>query len=220
MAKTGDPGAISALGSLSRSGSVEHRAAAVKGLVQMDRKETLPLLIDALGDDSREVWGPVSRYLVSKAKEDPDLRLVREIQERLRKTGGSRTGLLQTLAILDDPDARREVEGWLQSGTAADKHDVLQALISRSRPDDLSLVLPLFEETDRGILQSASIHLGKMKCRPAIVRLIPLLEKEDAGIVANAHWALRQITGLNYGPEAPAWRSWLGTAGNMANTKD
>jgi hypothetical protein len=220
LARTGDQAAVPALGSVCRSPSSVHRAAAVKGLVQMDREEGTPLLLDILGDDSSEVWKPASLYLISKARDGGAPRLAEQLLGRMRQAAGKRTGFLQTLAVLDDPEARREVTEVLRRGGIPEKHDGLQALAARSSPDDVPLVLPLLEESDRGILQSASIFLGKMKCRPAAAHLIPLLEREDSGVVSNAHWALKQITGLNYGPEASLWRSWLGTGGNATSARE
>lgn len=220
LARTKDPAAGPILESVMRSTSGAHRAAAVKGLVEWDREEGIRPLLDALGDDAPDVWKPASQYLVSKARERGVPRLAEEVLGRMRRAGVKKAGFLQTLAVLDDPEARREVEEVLRRGEIPEKHDVLQALAARASPDDAPLVLPLLEESDRGILQSASVFLGRLKHRPAAALLVPLLESGDPGIVSNAHWALRQISGLNYGPDASLWRSWLEKPGNAADVTE
>lgn len=52
---------------------------------------------------------------------------------------------------------------------------------------------------------TALVGLGDLESIPA---LIDLLGGEDRGLVQNAHWGLKELTGLSYSPEAQAWARW------------
>jgi len=56
--------------------------------------------------------------------------------------------------------------------------------------------------------RAASAALAAMQDCDSVGALIDLLEHESAGVRGNAHWALREISGLAFGPQRHMWAMW------------
>jgi HEAT repeat protein len=68
-------------------------------------------------------------------------------------------------------------------------------------------IRPLLDRSRDGLCRAAALALGALEDHASIPELIALLEA-DGGLRANAHWALRRITGLSLPASPQAWRSW------------
>ncbi len=67
-----------------------------------------------------------------------------------------------------------------------------------------------FQVVDPALRRQATITAGQLLDAQSVPQLIDALEKDsDPRVQRSAHWALREITGLGWGPEAERWRSWF-----------
>lgn len=64
------------------------------------------------------------------------------------------------------------------------------------------------DESRPGLCRAAITALTSLGDADAIAAMIPLLESENQGLRENAHWALRQLTGLTLAPSAEVWGRW------------
>lgn len=67
---------------------------------------------------------------------------------------------------------------------------------------------PYLDESKPGPCRAAITALTALHDEEALSGLIPLLASESGGMRENAHWALKQLTGLNLGPSADVWGRW------------
>lgn len=70
-------------------------------------------------------------------------------------------------------------------------------------------IRPLLDPLRPELGRAAALALGALGDIEAVPELAALLE-EGPGLRANAHWALRRITGLAIPPEREAWDGWFG----------
>jgi hypothetical protein len=64
------------------------------------------------------------------------------------------------------------------------------------------------DESQPGHCRAAITALTALEDEQAIGPLITLLDSESTGLRDNAHWALRQLTGLALAPESGVWSRW------------
>jgi HEAT repeat protein len=64
------------------------------------------------------------------------------------------------------------------------------------------------EGDDRAERKAAAVALGRLGAAAGVEGLLPLLESDDPGLRADAHWALKEITGRPFGPEPATWRAY------------
>lgn len=67
---------------------------------------------------------------------------------------------------------------------------------------------PYLDESKPGPCRAAITALTAMGDEEALSGLIPLLSSESSGLRENAHWALKQLTGLTLGPSPEVWGRW------------
>jgi HEAT repeat protein len=64
------------------------------------------------------------------------------------------------------------------------------------------------DESRPGHCRAAITALTALSDENALAPLITLLASENSGLRENAHWALRQLTGLSMAPSADVWGRW------------
>lgn len=64
------------------------------------------------------------------------------------------------------------------------------------------------DENEPGTCRAAITALTALGDEECIAALIPLLESESAGLRENAHWGLKQLTGLSLAPTPEMWSRW------------
>jgi len=64
------------------------------------------------------------------------------------------------------------------------------------------------DESRPGHCRAAITALTALSDHNAVAPLIALLASENSGLRENAHWALRQLTGLSMAPSADVWGRW------------
>jgi hypothetical protein len=67
---------------------------------------------------------------------------------------------------------------------------------------------PYLDETRPGPCRAAVVALTALGDDDSIAAFIALLGSESAGLRQNAHWALKQLTGLGLAPEPGIWARW------------
>lgn len=138
-------------------------------------------------------------------------------------------GLEQRYAFLDD----RLVPSVLQALGETQDHRALALLHTAVKRADEHLLLALAQvrraapspsaEADAALAatirpfldrerpthcRAAALALGQLEDALSVERLIVLLSDEDAGLAANALWALRRITQLGFPAAAHVWEAW------------
>jgi len=69
-------------------------------------------------------------------------------------------------------------------------------------------VRPYLAPERPGHCRAAILALATLSDLESISGLIALLPSEDRGLKENAHWALKELTGLSFSPEAETWSRW------------
>jgi HEAT repeat protein len=203
----GDIRAIPALRAVLGTESARDREAAVTALLKIGKPECLNPLIEALNDPADTVWRPISELLVRKFNRGELPNLPSILESSLEKAE-SRQGYVITLGNMVGSQAHDTLLNLLRNGGDTERREALQGLSARPSAEDAELVLPLLGRGERSLRQEACLYLGKTKHQPAVPDLIRLLEREEGGIAANAHWALREITGEKMDANPEAWRQW------------
>jgi len=67
---------------------------------------------------------------------------------------------------------------------------------------------PYLDETRPGPCRAAVIALTALGDDDSIAGMIELFDSESSGLRQNAHWALKQLTGLNLSPAKEIWSRW------------
>ncbi|HOX07024.1 MAG TPA: HEAT repeat domain-containing protein [Planctomycetota bacterium] len=96
-----------------------------------------------------------------------------------------------------------------------DKDDSVQRAamsgVTRSSNPDPA-VLPslraLLSSNDDNVQKEAILSVGRMKDMASVPPLIEMLRGDNEGRRVNAHWALREISGKDFGMNADAWQDW------------
>ena len=98
----------------------------------------------------------------------------------------------------------------------ADKDDSVQRAamsgVTRAKTPDptaLHLIRPLLTSEDDNVQKEAILSVGRMKDFESVPLLIELLRVDNAGLRTNVLWALREITGKDFGADVDAWLAWL-----------
>ena len=187
----------------------EDRSAAAAGLGELRELTTLPALIEALDDSVDEVRkasgdavlalaqgegrGPV---LSALDRDFTKLELHDQAALVLGKLGGDRArSLLRGLVI------RWTDEAGVLAG--------LSGLWLCAESTDADLVHPLLGSSySLAVRRKACLVIGKIGYRDAVPELIELLGSDERGLVADAHWALKKITGQRLRASIDLWRIW------------
>lgn len=183
------------------------REVAVQALLDLGKPECIPALVDALQDPADTVWKPASDFLARQYNEDKLPDLLPALESALPKAE-SRQGILLTLGSMDGNRPRQILLDLLRDGGDSERLEALQGLSLRPRPEEAEMVHPMLGRASRALRQEACLFLGKARYERAIPDLIRILETEDIGLGANAHWALRQITGERLDANGESWRNW------------
>ncbi len=70
-------------------------------------------------------------------------------------------------------------------------------------------VRALLDHPDADGFREAVICVGRLDDEGAAARLVELLDADDAGVRADAHWSLRRITGARFSMQRAHWSRWL-----------
>ena len=211
VARLGSPQCLPALGHLTASPLAANRAAAIEALGILGREEALPSLAGALDDEDPDVSEKAESALL--AQRLPTAHVARALSLRI-EAGKDKDRAARVLGRLGGGEAHVILLGHLDSSDERQSLAALQGLRILSLQEDGPEVLLLMRTTPSAeIRKEACLYFGGVKYGPAVRDLIELLREETPGLAANAHWALKQITGLGLKQDAELWGFWWDRSG-------
>jgi HEAT repeat protein len=205
LGRLGDDRAVGSLAKLFARTDVDVRLAAVEALDRLDFRECLPVLVAALDDED----GRVAKRAESALQIWPDKPGVLDAVKQRLPAAAEKSRLAQVLATTGTDECHALLLDMLASDDGFCVVAALQGLQSAPKEGDAKRVVELLSSTrTSAVKREACSLLGKLRYRPAAADLIELLTQEDPGLVASAHWALKQITGQQLKPDVALWREW------------
>jgi hypothetical protein len=218
LGRLGDAKGLTSLGRLLQSKDPENRLSAAIGLGLIEKADVEPYLMAALDDEVAEVWQAASQSLVDRMRKDRDERLTTAVLSRLTKAKVKAPYAI-TLGRAGGREAHREILELLRLDDENDQKAALQGLTQLNDPEDGEAVNAFFRRATPPLQKEACLLLGKLKYRPAVGDLIERLRQDANGLRANAHWALREITGQSLPPNPELWEAWWETTGKLETKK-
>ncbi len=206
-----DENTLSYLQSLVKSKSRKVRLAAVGALGSLGGLETVEILLEKLSDT--ELSGACRGALVTIFKRQANnYNFFSELRPKLG--AGDLTKRIEIVSCLGKSDS--EYASPLL-GECLDDREVpvkLTALIGlgKLRPTDPTILRKIREflkEKDFQLRREAALTLGRLGDIESAPKLVELLKDENRGVSANAHWALKNISGLRYPLNYERWKFWL-----------
>lgn len=199
------------LGGLLTAKKVQHRLAAVEALRSLRQREALEFLAVAVDDAEAAVQVEAEAALLSR--DFGAQWVVPALAARLPEAR-SKGRLAQILGKLGSPEAHDVLVALLQEWGDDSKLAALQGLAVFGRSEDGPLVMDVLSDAVTvAVEKQAALFLGRVKCLAAVPDLIGLLTSDDPGLVANAHWALKRISGLRLNPDPALWNAWWERSG-------
>ena len=212
IGRLGRTDALPTLGRLSQSEHDGERLAAANALGDMDLLDGLPFLVRALDDPAVDVADRAEGLLLASRQQPKAIVMVlnentRAVRDKVR--------IGRTLGQIDCKESRQALLRMLESFDEATILGGLQGVWHSGREEDGDVILrAMREHPTPGIQKQACLALGKLHVGSAIPDLIQVLRHPDRGVVANAHWALREITGLVLKAEPDLWQQWWDRGGS------
>jgi HEAT repeat protein len=124
------------------------------------------------------------------------------------------TTLIDAVAAVPRPEGMTALAVLLGFEQALDA-DLLRAIgeLARQLPHSLdatvrSDVRDYLLETDDRLLKEASLAAGKLRDHEAVPLLVDLLDSESRAVRENSLWAVRTISGLQFGEDPKRWELW------------
>jgi HEAT repeat protein len=170
--------------------------------------ESLAIVLSALDDDARDVATAASTAIPALIAANSELARDRTLYAALRAAKDH--GLAgRTLGRIGTADAH---EALLKMFATRDPELVsaaLDGLWDAGNDEDLRLVRPLLRAwTLPALRKKACLLVGHLHDGDAVSDLIDALREDEPGLVANAGWALCEITGRHLDPDPDLWTDW------------
>lgn len=204
LGRLGSRKSIASLEGLAGSSLASERLAAVDGLGAMRFRECIPVLVAALSDVDEAVVERASSVLLTQRY--PQREVVSTLRYGLRKaTDKARHATL--LARLGGSAAHDALVALLGESDEAAQLAALEGLWILSRSEDGAIVTRVLESARSvAVLKQACLFVGRVRHAAATRVLIDLLS--EPRVAANAHWALKKITGLKLRASPDLWGQW------------
>jgi len=175
-------------------------------------------LMEALEDDRDEVVEAAADTFAALHAAHGEWRGVKSLLAGLERTKQKRP-FAHLLGRLGGDDAR---EGLIVQLRFADEDTAVILLeglwdLIRDAEDARYVSVLLHRSTDDAVQRKCCLLLGRLRYRPATRRMLALLESPTPGVVADAHWALTQLTGLRLRARPDLWRQWWERGGEVAS---
>jgi HEAT repeat protein len=134
-----------------------------------------------------------------------------QILEKLAKGNlpYEREKAVEALGKLADPSAVATISAACFDGLFSVRMSACKALASfddKTARGTLGKVL--LEDTNVGVRTEAAKALGATKSRASVPHLVPGLKDQSFAVQTAVAEALRDATGMDLGPDYPAWESW------------
>ncbi len=122
--------------------------------------------------------------------------------------------LLAVVGRSDSPEKLESLLAFLGHDAKLDAAALSQIARDRERPsttlapESMARLRALLGAPHGPTREQAALVAGRLEDEEATSALLALLEDESHGARANARWALKRISGLDYRAEDPRWRRW------------
>jgi HEAT repeat protein len=186
----------------------EDRRQAVLALIKIGTPDTENAIMGALEDPSSNVWKEAKDYIVERYKKGGMDDLPNQLAKSMSRSE-NKVAYAVTLGSLGDPTARKELLYLLGSADDLSKRAALQGLSLRPAAEDGAEVARYLTTRDDMLKREACLFVGKVKYAGAVPDLIQILGEDDQGAAANAHWALKEITGEKLAADRVLWQNWF-----------
>jgi HEAT repeat protein len=195
------------IGALLSVEDVPTRRAAVESLAALGGRDALSYVVRAVDDPALEVWRAAVEGLVAQ---DPSehRELVALIEGGLRQAV-EQGPLAQVLGRIGGEQAHAVLIDLLDAWEDRSKLAALQGLwILADSADGPRVLEELRSSLSNSVRKQCCLFLGHVGHAEAARDLIDCLYDEDPGVVADAVWALRKISGQGLRPDAALWEQW------------
>ncbi len=187
------------------------RVAAVGALRLLFCSKCIPFLVAAVDDSDDSVAIVAEAALLGE--KSSFAQVAREVDKHW-KAAKDKSRLARLLGQVATADAHERLLGFLDLPGDDSRVAALQGLYLLARPEDGERVAVLLKGSSSVVVRKqACLFLGRVQHRPAVRELIELLRETEAGLAANAHWALQRITGLKLKLDAGLWDEWWERSG-------
>jgi HEAT repeat protein len=188
------------------------RASAVTALGNKKGDRVIQVLISALQDKYLKVKLVAVRALgkqqVSRAIQ-PLIDLVKKsLSMRKQSVKKIRESVFQVLDTMDDEFIASPLVELLNVDNQTILKAAKQRLAKITDPAAAKILMEYLQDNDAETRRFVIWLLGKLKYKPAIKPLIECLDTSDKLQKKNAWWALKWITGRDYGVKYKKWKKW------------
>ncbi|MFT5198411.1 MAG: HEAT repeat protein [Planctomycetota bacterium] len=208
---------VQVIGGLLDSKEDKHRVSCVNALGRQGTPEAVPFVLVALDDQAKVVRASAAVVLEDLVRKKPKLRMVRRLR-KVQRTLKHPDQFALLLGRLGTKDTREMLCGLLSFGhTEGERLAGLSGLWIGGKPGDGADVRQLLNsQPSIPVRRKACLVLGNLGDKQAIRDLIDNLHSDNAGLVSDAHWALRRLTKLRLPPNTDLWEAWWDRVGSKA----
>lgn len=213
----GGSSTLEALASLALSPSRDVRVRGLRALGELGRPESLPVVLAGMDDDVRRVREAAADAALALQQAGAAPTLLVELERRLREMRHVDHAALMLGALGTEESRRlvlRLVARW------SDDRVVVAGLSGLSlcaKEEDGPLIQGMLSPSHSlAVRKQACLLLGRLGWSPAARDLLDCMHAQDAGLAANAHWALQAISGLRLGAVPALWEAWWESASRSA----
>ena len=205
--------AIPTLARLASSPAATERLAAVDALDLFAGDQVLDDVVKFADDLDTDVAERAERAVLRR--ERTPWRVILAIERRI-PAARDKSRLARMLAAVPDEGAHEALLGLLADREQPTKLAALQGLWILARPADGDAVVDaLGPGNSVGVRKQACLFVGKIQFRPASRDLIDVLYCGEVGLAANAHWALKRISGQDLKLDPELWEQWWERVGKQ-----
>lgn len=206
---------VQVIGAVLDSKEDKHRVSSVNALGRQGTPEAVPYVLVALDDQAKVVRASAAVVLEDLSRKKPKLRMVRRLR-KLQRNIKHPDQFALLLGRLGTKDTREMLRSYLNYGHSEEERlAALSGLWLGGKLEDGEQVLQLLNSQPTiPVRRKACLVLGNLGDKHAIRDLIDNLHDEDRGLVSDAHWALRKITGQRLPSNTDLWEAWWERVGS------
>lgn len=131
-----------------------------------------------------------------------------------KAVGLQKAYIIQCLANAREPETAEIVGRYINDEDVSVRRAVVTAL-GRLKTQDRTLIGEVRAQLaaeDTHLRKEAALALGRIKDLESVPTLVAMINEEDDGLVGNVTWALKEITGQDFGRNVTGWQMWWDVA--------
>lgn len=188
------------------------RLAAVRGLQSVGDSAVTETLLRLISGEDRDLVTAAQKALTAILRRESDNR---QLFELMRTTAFSAKPSTKTriLKCLGSSDSHLAVDVLLEFTTDRESSVKTAAIVSLGmlgfgESRICAAIRHFLQDEAAQVRREAALALGRLQDIESMKELISLLDDKNRGVQANTHWALKNITGLRFPPNAARWKHW------------